>query len=323
MEPGHGEGDGGSHPSGRPSRQGPFGDGFDIAGVGNVENVAESKSVEAGARRDVAVGPCRTRQEAEQRRKIAARPSTRRRLSAALRFGEIRGVANIGDVANVVARDLRPGTAGRRQIAAEHLEAGRLASLAGIGASDIVLLDIPPCGARDGPRHERKRNRRRPLAVRGMMMCRGRRRFRLSQGRRGRREHSRQSKATAIPMRGAAAGRSVKTVSARCCSLLDVANVGDVGDVAGRGDPVPVLQGETCEQPTGVTSASRFDEGLPRGEVEPARAPRFAGEPLPTGDGDSRPGAAFALRAESSRDRRRRVIRAERPAADIPNRAAT
>lgn len=193
MEPGHGEGDGGSHPSGRPSRQGPFGDGFDVADVGNVENVAESKSVEAGARRDVAAGPCRIRQEAEQRRKIAARPSTCCRLSAALRFGEIR----------------------------------------------------------------------------------------------------------------------------------DVANVGDVGNVAGRGDPAPPLQGEICALPTGITSASRYDEGLPCGEVEPARAPRSAGEPLPTADGDPRRGAAFALRAESSRDRRRRVIRAERPAADIPNRAAT
>lgn len=171
------------------------------------------------------------------------------------------------------------------------------------------------------------------------MICRSRRRIRLrkplsdarrrcrpSQGRRergGRREHSRQSETTATPMRGAAAGRSVKTVSARCCPLLDVANAGDVGDVAGRGDPAPALQGETCEQPPGITSASRFDEGLPRGEVEPAHAPRSAGEPLPTGDGNPRRGAAFALRAESSWDRRRRVIRAERPAADIPNRAAT
>lgn len=171
------------------------------------------------------------------------------------------------------------------------------------------------------------------------MICRSRRRIRLrkplsgvlrrftpSQGRRerrGRREHSRQSETTATPMGGAAAGRSVKTVSARCCSLLDVANVGDVGNVAGRGDPAPPLQGEICALPTGIASASRYDEGLPCGEVEPARAPRSAGEPLPTADGDPRRGAAFALRAESSRDRRRRVIRAERPAADIPNRAAT
>ena len=202
-EPGHGEGDGGSHPFGRLSRQGPVGDGFDVADVGNVENVAESKSVEAGARRNVAAGPCRTRQEGELRRKIAARPSTRTRLSAALRFGEIRDVANVGDVANVVARDLRPGTAGRDM------------------------------RATDG-HHKRKPLRRGPASRRGRTRSRSPIRRGASADRRRRSPTGRSLRATRRIELGSPTARYPSGTPSRRYSRLgsDVGDVGDVGDVA-------------------------------------------------------------------------------------------
>lgn len=79
----------------------------------------------------------------------------RSRSTASSRHGSLQDVANVGDMANVAARALRAGTAGQRQIADEHRETGRLALLAGIGTSDIARHGFPPCGARDGPRHER------------------------------------------------------------------------------------------------------------------------------------------------------------------------